>query len=739
MAPSKKMTFSRRSFLKSSALASGGMIIGFNLFNACKPEAKLPVDLSALNYNDFNAFIKISEEGKVTIFSPNPEIGQGVKTSMPMIIAEELDVLWEDVYVVQAPLDTKNYTRQVAGGSQSIRFGWEPLRQTGATAKQMLVNAAAARWGVDASECSAKNGVITNAKGDKLGYGDVVLEAAGLEVPEDVTLKDPKDFTIIGQGKGNVDIDKIITGKPLYGLDYKEEGMLYATVLRPPAFGQILESFDDSEARALPGVVDVITIGEKVRAYNDSGKNSWTMPMSGTDKVVVIGKTTWDAMKGKKAIKAVWKTETALESSEIHDKVLLDLLEGNKFNTRRQDGNVKQAFANADKVLERVYESPFLPHNCMEPMNFFANVSPEKVRLVGPVQTPEAAAQVVADLLERDLEDVSIDMTRMGGGFGRRLYGDFVYEAAEISNAIQKPIKLVSSREDDMTMGVYRPSSKYKISASIKSGKITGYHLKEASINGNMYGLIPNFFPAGAIENYQVDTANYKSNITTGAWRAPYTNFLASAEQSFFDELAEELGVDRVQMHMDLLDNVKNNPDANIEYSPERLQGVLQLAIEKSNWGKTEVGVFQGLSVYYCHNTHVAEVADITMEDGVPSVKRVTCAVDCGIVVNPFGAMNQIKGGVLDGIGHAMYADFGFVDGVPKSNNFDSYQMIRMGQTPQVDVHFIESDIDPTGLGEPTLPPIGAAVANAIYAATGNRINKQPLINNLEPKEKVLG
>ncbi|WP_411801930.1 molybdopterin cofactor-binding domain-containing protein [Algibacter lectus] len=733
------MTFSRRSFLKSSALASGGMIIGFNLFNACKPEAKLPVDLSALNYNDFNAFIKISEEGKVTIFSPNPEIGQGVKTSMPMIIAEELDVLWEDVYVVQAPLDTKNYTRQVAGGSQSIRFGWEPLRQTGATAKQMLVNAAAARWGVDASECSAKNGVITNVKGDKLGYGDVVLEAAGLEVPEDVTLKDPKDFTIIGQGKGNVDIDKIITGKPLYGLDYKEEGMLYATVLRPPAFGQILESFDDSEARALPGVVDVITIGEKVRAYNDSGKNSWTMPMSGTDKVVVIGKTTWDAMKGKKAIKAVWKTETALESSEIHDKVLLDLLEGNKFNTRRQDGNVKQAFANADKVLERVYESPFLPHNCMEPMNFFANVSLEKVHLVGPVQTPEAAAQVVADLLERDLEDVSIDMTRMGGGFGRRLYGDFVYEAAEISNAIQKPIKLVSSREDDMTMGVYRPSSKYKISASIKSGKITGYHLKEASINGNMYGLIPNFFPAGAIENYQVDTANYKSNITTGAWRAPYTNFLASAEQSFFDELAEELGVDRVQMHMDLLDNVKNNPDANIEYSPERLQGVLQLAIEKSNWGKTEAGVFQGLSVYYCHNTHVAEVADITMEDGVPSVKRVTCAVDCGIVVNPFGAMNQIKGGVLDGIGHAMYADFGFVDGVPKSNNFDSYQMIRMGQTPQVDVYFIESDIDPTGLGEPTLPPIGAAVANAIYAATGNRINKQPLINNLEPKEKVLG
>lgn len=739
MATSKKTTFSRRSFLKSSALASGGMIIGFNLFNACKPDAKLPVDLTALNYKDFNAFIKISEEGKVTIFAPNPEIGQGVKTSMPMLIAEELDVLWDDVLVVQAPLDTVNYTRQVAGGSQSIRFSWEPLRQTGATAKQMLINAAAARWQVEPSVCTAKNGIITNTKGETLGYGDVVLDAAKLDIPTDVVLKDPKDFTIIGQGKSNVDIDNIITGKPLFGIDYKEEGMLYASVLRPPAFGQFLESFDASEAKALPGVIDVITIGDKLRAYKDSGKNDWSVQMSTTDKVVIIAKTTWDAMKGKKAIKATWKTETILESTETHDKALLALLDSNDFKTRRKDGNVKQAFAKADKVVERIYEAPFLPHNCMEPMNFFANVTSDKVHLVGPVQTPESAAKVVADLLGRNLADVHVEMTRMGGGFGRRLYGDFVYEAAEISNALKKPIKMVSSREDDMTTGVYRPSVKYKISASLKDGKITGYHLKEACVNSNMYGLIPNFFPAGAIKNYQVDTANYKSNITTGAWRAPYTNFLASAEQSFFDELAEELGVDRVKLHMDLLDNVKRNPDANIEYSPERLQGVLQLVVEKSNWGKSETGVYQGLSVYYCHNTHVAEVADITMENGVPKVLKVTCAIDCGIVVNPLGALNQIKGGVLDGIGHAMYADFKFVDGVPQSNNFNTYQMIRMLETPKVEAYFVESDIAPTGLGEPTLPPVGAAVANAIYAATGKRVRKQPFINNLEPNDKILG
>ncbi|MGK0255088.1 MAG: isoquinoline 1-oxidoreductase beta subunit, partial [Mariniflexile sp.] len=676
-----------------------------------------PIDISQLNYNDFNAFIRISNEGKVTIFSPNPEIGQGVKTSMPMLIAEELDVPWEDVFVVQGKLDTKNYQRQVAGGSQSIRFGWEPLRQTGATAKQMLVNAAAARWGVDASECSAKLGVITNANGDKLGYGDVVLEAAALEVPENVTLKEPKDFTIIGRGKSNVDIDEIITGKPLFGLDYKEEGMLYVSVLRPQAFGQILESYEDIGSRNVVGVTDVIQFG---------------------NKVAVLATNTWAAMKGKNALKAKWKQDSQAESTEFHDEKLLGILNGNKFDTRRKDGNVKKAFAEADKILERTYESPFLPHNCMEPMNFFANVTDDKIHLVGPIQTPAGTAGRVAKMLGRSEDEILLEMTRMGGGFGRRLYGDFVLEAAEVSNLSRKPVKVVFSREDDMSAGTYRPAIKYRIAASIKDGKLTGYHLKEAAINSNMYGLIPNFFPAGAIENYQVDTANYQSNITTGAWRAPYTNFLASAEQSFFDELAEVMEVDRIQLHMDLLEKVKNNPDPKIDYSPERLQGVIKLVIEKSNWGKTDADVYQGFSVYYCHNTHVAEVADIMMENGLPIVKKVTCVVDCGIVVNPLGAMNQVKGGVIDGIGHAMYGDLTFNNGIPQSNNFNNYQLIRMGQTPKVDVHFVENDIAPTGLGEPTLPPIGAAVANAIYKAIGKRLTKQPYMSNMAISEKIL-
>ena len=750
--------FSRRSFLRTSSLASGGMLIGFNFFTACKDSVKMPVDISKLDYNDFNAFIKISKEGMVTLFSPNPEIGQGVKTSMPMIIAEELEVPWEYVNVVQGVLDTQNYTRQVAGGSQSIRFGWDALRQTGAYARQMLVNAAAAKWGVDASECSAKQGLITNANGDSLGYGDVVNEAAVLEAErvkarnemlaslaegeepptETIALKDPEDYTLIGTDIGNVDIDKIITGKPLFGLDYKAEGMVYASVLRPPAFGQALVSYDDSAAREVAGVIDVVKIGEKAIKMLDMDQVDWSVRLPKSEKVVVIASNTWAAIKGKKALKAEWSDSTPLESTEVHDKILTDLLDGKEFRNMRKDGDVKKAFRQADRVVERTYESPFLPHNCMEPMNFYANVTDEKIHLVGPIQTPASAASTVATLLVRDEKDIKLEMTRMGGGFGRRLYGDFVYEAAEISDKIRKPVKMVSTREDDMTTGVYRPALKYRIAASIKDGEITGYHLKEAAINSNMYGLISNFFPAGAIENYQVDVVKYDSNISTGAWRAPYTNFLSFAEQSFLDEIAEITEQDPVQMRLDMLEKVKGSTDERIQYSAERLQEVLKLAVEKSGYRNSKDGVFQGVCAYYCHNTHVAEVADVVLENNRPVVKKITVAVDCGIVVNPLGAKNQIEGGAIDGVGHSMYGDFAFENGMPKANNYDAYRLIRMNETPIVETHFVKNTLSPTGLGEPTLPPAGAAVAIALKKATGNRLYKQPFATNM-PTKPILG
>ncbi len=365
-------------------------------------------------------------------------------------------------------------------------------------------------------------------------------------------------------------------------------------------------------------------------------------------------------------------------------------------------------------------------------MNFYANVTPEKVHLVGPVQTPEYAAIAVSDMLGRDINQIQVDMTRMGGGFGRRLYGDFVYEAAEISNAINKPVKVISTREDDMTTGIYRQAIKYRIAASIKDGKITGYHLKEAAINSNMYGAIPHFFPAGCIPNYKVSTNNHKSEITTGAWRAPYTNFLAFAEQSFFDEMAQELGKDAVQLRLELLQDVKKSTDEKIQYSSERMENAIKLAAEKGGWGKAKEGVYQGFSAYYSHNTHVAEVAEVILKDGLPVVTKVVAAVDCGIVVNPTGAINQVQGGVLDGIGHAMYGDLTFKDGKPSNKNFDTYRLIRMNETPQVEVHFVENELSPTGLGEPGLPPAGGAVANAIHKALGKRLYKQPFISELK-------
>jgi isoquinoline 1-oxidoreductase beta subunit len=704
----------RRTFFKISSVAGGGLLLGFNL-TGCKEEAPLIarkiLDLPS-DWFDMNTFLKIGSNGVVSILSPNPEIGQNVKTSMPMIVAEELDVDWENVLVEQATLDTDAFKRQVAGGSQSIRQGWNSLREAGATARQMLVAAAAKQWEIKPEDCTTDKGFVISPDGSKLSYGEIAQSASELEAPEEITLKDPKDYKIIGTSRMNVDRYGIVEGKPLFGIDTKKEGMLHASVLRPPAFGQTLVSYDDAAAKAVNGVVDVIKFG---------------------DKIAVLANNSWQAMKGKQALTAEWKDE-APESTEDHDRLLGELLEANENEPFRSDGDVEKAFAEADEVVKRVYESPFLPHNCLEPMNFYADVREDEVILEGPIQTPAWCRSRVAAILERPMEQIKVSMTRMGGGFGRRLYGDFSDEAAEISSLAGKPVQLLFTREDDMSAGTYRPAIKYMIQASIKDNEITGYQLSEAAINNNMYGLIPNFFPAGAIDNYKVIGHSYASNITTGAWRAPYTNFLAYAEQSFFDELAEKMGKDPVALRMELLEKAiaPAADDDTIEYAPKRMQGVLQLVAEKSGYPTKKEGVYQGVSAYYSHNTHVAEIADVVLENGIPKVVKVTCAVDCGIVVNPIAARNQVQGGIIDGIGHAMYGNLTFEGGRPTANNFDKFRLIRNNEAPEIDVHFVENTIDPTGLGEPSLPPAGGAVANAIYRATGKRIYKQPFINEME-------
>lgn len=707
-----KTRIDRRSFLKTSALAGGGIMIGFAW--GCNPSdtERLPPK----EWFEMNAYLSIADNGQVTIMSPNPEIGQNVKTSMPMIVAEELDIAWEDVVVQQAPLNATSFPRQVAGGSQSIRASWAGLRMTGATARQLMINTAAKEWEVSASSLTTDAGYVMNGS-KKLSYAELASKAVAEEIPAEVPLKDPKDFKIIGKSKTNVDLDDIVTGKPLFGVDYKVDGMVYAAVLRPPAFGTKLKSFDDSEARKVNGVIDVISF--------DDNESDGQRKIRG-EKIAVIATNTWAAFKGKKALQAEWEKSDKLENTSSQDKELIRLLDvSNNKSSKRSDGNIKKAFAEADGTLVRTYEAPFLPHNTLEPMNFFANVMDDKVELAGPTQTPDWTHGRVAALLKRERATISLDMTRMGGGFGRRLYGDFALEAAAISDKIRKPVKVQFSREDDMTAGTYRPSSKYKFRAAYKAGKITGYHLTGAGIRtGNT--TRQDWFPAGGIENYKVESHDLISNITTGAWRAPVTNFLAVAEQSFFDELANEMNVDAVQVRLDVLERAKSNPVGKIDYEPEKMIGVIKLAAEKGKWGNSEAGVSKGFSCYYSHNTYVAEVANVSSVNGKPKITNMTAAVDCGIVVNPEAAINQIQGGVVDGIGHALYGDFSFVDGVPQASNFDKFRLIRTKEAPTVDVHFVESFNDPTGLGEPSLPPAGGALANAMAAATGRRVYKIP-------------
>ncbi|MEZ5044521.1 MAG: molybdopterin cofactor-binding domain-containing protein [Saprospiraceae bacterium] len=726
-----KTSYNRRSFIKASAAAGGGMVLGFSWLASCTTPTAEEIKSMPEAWFDINAFLKIGDNGIVTIMSPNPEIGQNVKTAMPMIVAEELDVAWKDVVVEQAPLDTKKFTRQLAGGSQSIRQGWQGLRMAGATARRMLLEAAAKQWEVSVDELTTNAGVITHgASGKSIGYGEVASTAAGMEVPAEITLKDPKDFKIIGTSQKNVDGQKIVTGQPLFGLDTKAEGMLIAMIEHAPAFGMKLTAVDDSAAKAMPGIKDVFTISTKPESKQWSDVNAFE------ELVVVVGNTTWEVMQAKKALKVTWEMDTKLESSADHEAEMVKLLSTAPREADRKDGNPEAAFKNAAKVVEQTYTAPFLAHNTMEPMNFFANVKDGKAELLGPIQTPEFLSKTVANILGISEENVSIGMTRMGGGFGRRLYGHFGTEAAVISQKMQAPIKLVYTREDDMTQGTYRPDYKVTYRAALDdNNNLIGFHIRGTGTGGSP--VFANRFPAGAVDNYLVENINKDSNISTGAWRAPRSNFIAYAEQAFLDEVAEAAGKDPIDFRLELFDRAIEKPvGEKNDYDAKRYAGVLRLVKEKSGWGKDTPGVFRGISAYFCHDSYVAQVVDVVMANNQPKVQKVWCAVDCGIVINPGSALNQIEGGIVDGIGHAMYSALTFKDGQPEQNNFHTYRLIRHSEAPlAIETHFVENTIDPTGLGEPSLPPVAAALANAIAKATGERLYQQPFTGS----EKILG
>ncbi|MFY7827779.1 MAG: molybdopterin cofactor-binding domain-containing protein [Flectobacillus sp.] len=740
-------TQNRRSFLKSSMLAGGGLMMSFTwLANAQAADKMEALNLPEQS-NELNGYIKITPDNVIKIICPNPEFGQNVMTSLPMIVAEELDVDWKNVVVEMGPHDNVKLGMQFTGGSNSVRMYWKPLRNAGASARQMLIEAAAQTWGVPASEITTQAGVLLHSSGKSAKYGEMASKAATIPVPKEVQLKTPKDFSIVNHSKKNTEGVKVVTGKPLFGIDFKVDGMLIAMIQHPPAFGMKLKSFDASQALKMPGIKDIFSF----KLYDDGFEQSLFDTRTSNEMIAIVGKSTWEVMNARKKIKAQWEPTGDLKETMMGRGGKKEVTIPGRLETTadqlalmadyakrpaqqlRKDGDPETAFKNAALVIERTYNAPFLAHNTMEPMNFFAHVSEDKALVAGPLQAPGFMEPSLSKILNLPADKIEIQMTRMGGGFGRRAYAQYVYEAARISQRLKAPVKLIYTREDDMTYGIYRPMYTATYRAALDANKnLIAFHVKGGGIPENP--IHANRFPAGAVDNYLAEAWEIPSNITIGAFRAPRSNFNAAAEQSFLDEVAEAMGKDPIQMRLDLLKRAKENPvGKNNEYDADRYAGVLELLREKSGWDKPEnKGKKRGVAAYFCHASYAGHVVDIVMRDGQPYVEKVTSAIDCGIVVNPDAAKNMVQGAVVDGIGNAFYGALTHKNGVAEQSNFHNYRIIRHNEAPkEIDVHFVQNTIDPTGLGEPPFPPVFGAVANALYKSTGKRFYNQPFSSEI--------
>lgn len=738
---------SRRSFLKVTSLTGGGMMIGFSWLSNLIPNEALATAANAKDWVELTGFIKITPDNQVKIFCPNPEFGTNVMTSLPMMVNEELEADWSKVIVEMGDYDTPRFKTQFTGGSRGMAMAWTPLRTAGATARMMLVQAAAIEWNVPVAELIVSKGsVIHKASNRSIAYGALATAAAALPKPEKVELKKIADFSLIGTPQKNKVGKDIVTGHSLFTMDYKHEGMLIAMIIHPPAFGMTLKSFDATDALKMPGIKNVFDI----QVYKDGYKRAGFDTRAFNKLVVVVGNTTWEVMNAKKKVNVKWvPIETTkemvaawggsreeivpggLESTDEHMKQML-AMQQKPAKLLRKDGDPATAFTKAAKVLERTYSAPFLSHNPMEPISCFAHITDEKAFFVAPIQIPDMMKQNIVANLDIPAEKIEMKLARMGGGFGRRAYGHYIVEAGLISKKMKAPIKLIYTREDDMTNGIYRPTYMVTYKAAIDANNnVTAIHIKGGGIPES--AVHENRFPAGAFENYIAEGWDIPSNITIGAFRAPGSNFIASAEQTFLDELAETIGKDPLEYRIELFKKAKANPvGKRNDYDAARFIAVLELLKEKSNWSSNTKNSKRGVAAYFCHSSYAAHVVDVSMKDGQPVVEKVVTAMDCGFVVNPEGAKNMVEGAVVDGIGNALYGGMHFEKGVPTQKNLNQYRIIRHKEAPKkIEVHFVQNNIDPTGLGEPPFPPVFAALANALYKATGKRLYNQPYLKEL--------
>ena len=711
---------SRRLFLKTSAAAGGGLLLSFGFAEADAAESALHL----------NAFVRIAPDDRVTITSKNPEVGQGVKTMMPMLIAEELDVDWDAVSVEQAESVPAIYGQQVAGGSTSTPNNWLPMRRVGAAARQMLVQAAAQTWGVPASECATRSGVVSHPSGKRLGYGALADKAAALPAPdlEKVSLKDPKDFRIIGKPTPNVDNPSIVTGRPLYGIDVTVPGMHYAVIERSPVFGGKVASANLDEIKALPGVTHVFVL------------EGLTTPSPVPAGVAIVAESWWKAQVARRNLKVQWADGPGAEqSSDGFARQAAELSTQPPQKSLRKDGDVSAALASAAKTVKAAYFYPFLSHATLEPQNCTAHFEDGKLHVWAPSQIPDRGRQQLAQIFSLKPEDIRIELTRIGGGFGRRLQSDYMIEAALVAQKAGVPVKLLMAREDDIRHDFYRPAGYHFFEGGVDAnGRVTAWRdhfvtFGQGDQVASSADLSPNEFPARFVPNLTLDRSLMQLAATTGPMRAPGSNGLAFAIQGFIDELAHAAGKDPLQFRLDLLGDAGMVGDpAQGGYDAARMRGVLELVREMSGWGVTQPapGAARGVAFHYSHRGYFAEVveAGLTPDGSAVKVHKIWVAGDIGSqIINPLGAQQQAQGAAIDGLSIALGQQITLEDGKVVQSNFNNYHLIRMPEVPEVVVRFRITDNSPTGLGEPALPPVAPALCNALFVATGKRVRKLPI------------